>query len=296
MSSWIGQTLGHYRILRQLGAGGMGEVYEAEDAKLSRRVALKILPAETARDPRRRDRFEREAKAVAALNHPNIVTIYSVEESGGTDFITMELVDGQTLRQILPRGGLPLVRLLNLAIPLTEAVAAAHQQGITHRDLKPENIVVTRDGKIKVLDFGLAKRDEGVEEAGAASRLPTVVLTEEGRIVGTVAYMSPEQGDGKRVDPRSDVFSLGIILYEMSTGERPFKGGSTVSLLSSILKDNPPPVTEINPALPRDLARGPLASLGHGRGEQPDLRLPGPQAPAGRALAPPEALELSGRL
>jgi TolB-like protein/Flp pilus assembly protein TadD len=233
----------------------MGEVYEAEDAKLSRKVALKIMPAQHARDPRRRDRFEREARAVAALNHPNIVTIYSVEESGGTGFITMELVDGQTLRQILPRGGLPLGRLLNLAIPLTEAVAAAHQQGITHRDLKPENILVTREGKVKVLDFGLAKVDEGRNEAGAASRLPTVVLTEEGRIVGTVAYMSPEQGEGKRVDPRSDVFSLGIILYEMSTGERPFKGGSTVSLLSSILKDNPPPVTDINPALPRDLAR-----------------------------------------
>jgi len=233
----------------------MGEVYEAEDSKLGRRVALKILPEETARDPQRRERFEREAKAVAALNHPNIVTIYSVEEAGRLDFITLELVDGQTLRQLLPRGGLPLGRLLDLAIPLTEAIAAAHQQGITHRDLKPENILVTREGKVKVLDFGLAKVGEGPGEAGSGSRAPTMVLTEEGRIVGTVAYMSPEQGEGKRVDPRSDVFTLGVILYEMSTGERPFKGETTVSLLSSILKDHPPPVTDLNAALPRDLGR-----------------------------------------
>jgi TolB-like protein/Flp pilus assembly protein TadD len=233
----------------------MGEVYEAEDTKLGRRVALKVLPGETARDPLRRERFEREAKAVAALNHPNIVTIYSVEEEAGVHFITMELVEGQTLRRVLPRGGLPIARLLDLAIPLAEAIAAAHQQGITHRDLKPENILVNRNGKVKVLDFGLAKVGEEVGEAGEGSRLPTVALTEEGRIVGTVAYMSPEQGEGKRVDPRSDVFTLGTILYEMSTGERPFKGGTAVSLLSSILKDHPPPVTATNATLPRDLAR-----------------------------------------
>src|SRR5262245_32808422 len=153
----IGQVLGHYRILRPLGTGGMGEVYEAEDAKLGRKVALKLLPDLTARDPRRRERFEREAKAIAALNHPNIVTIYSVEEAEGIDFITMELVEGQTLRQVVPRGGLALDAILKVAIPIADAVAAAHQQGITHRDLKPENILVGRDGKVKVLDFGLAK-------------------------------------------------------------------------------------------------------------------------------------------
>ena len=255
MAITIGQTLGHYRILRPLGAGGMGEVYEAEDAKLGRKVALKILPEATASDPQRRERFEREAKAVAALNHANIVTIYSVEEAGGIDFITMELVDGETLRRALPRGGLPLGRLLDLAIPMAEAIAAAHQQGITHRDLKPENVLVTREGKVKVLDFGLAKMSGGFGDADGGSRLPTTPLTEEGRIVGTVAYMSPEQGEGKPVDPRSDVFTLGIILFEMSTGERPFKGDTTVSLLSSILKDHPPPVTEFNVDLPRDLAR-----------------------------------------
>ena len=251
----IGRTLSHYRILRQLGTGGMGEVYEAEDTKLGRKVALKVLPAKTARDPQRRERFEREAKAVAALNHPNIVTIYSVEEADGVNFITMELVEGQTLRQVLPRGGLPLGKLLELSIPLAEAVAAAHQQGITHRDLKPENVLVNRDGKVKVLDFGLAKVSEVFGEAGGRSRLPTRALTEEGRIVGTVAYMSPEQAEGKPVDPHSDVFTLGIILYEMSTGERPFKGDTAVSVLSSILKDNPPPVTQIDTTLPRDMAR-----------------------------------------
>jgi eukaryotic-like serine/threonine-protein kinase len=255
LSIVIGQTLGHYRILRQLGSGGMGEVYEAEDIKLGRRVALKVLPEETTPGSQRRERFEREAKAVAALNHPNIVTIYSVEEADGVSFITMELVEGQTLRQMLPRGGLPLVKLLELSIPLAEAVAAAHQQGITHRDLKPENVLVSRDGNVKVLDFGLAKVIDVFGETGERSRLPTRALTEEGRIVGTVAYMSPEQAEGKPVDPHSDVFTLGIILYEMSTGERPFKGGTAVSTLSSILKDNPPPVTQINTTLPRDLAR-----------------------------------------
>jgi len=233
----------------------MGEVYEAEDARLGRRVALKVLPEETARDPQRRERFEREAKAVAALNHPNIVTIYSVEEADGVDFITMELVEGETLRNALPRGGLSLRGLFDLAIPLAEAVAAAHRQGITHRDLKPENVLVSRDGKIKVLDFGLAKVGEVLGGDGEGSRLPTRALTGEGRIVGTVAYMSPEQAEGKPVDPRSDVFTLGIILYEMSTGERPFKGETAVSILSSILKDNPPPVTQINRSLPRDVAR-----------------------------------------
>ena len=255
LSLLIGQTLGHYRILRQLGAGGMGEVYEAEDMKLGRRVALKVLPEETARDSQRRERFEREAKAVAALNHPNIVTIYSVEEAAGIDFIIMELVKGETLRRVLPGGGLALGRLLDLAIPLAEAIAAAHQQGITHRDLKPENILIHRDGKVKVLDFGLAKMEGAFGDTGHGSRLPTRALTEEGRIVGTIAYMSPEQAEGKRVDPRSDVFTLGIILYEMATGERPFKGDTAVSLLSSILKDHPPPLTEIKATLPRDLAR-----------------------------------------
>ena len=250
-----GQTLGHYRILRPLGAGGMGEVYEAEDTKLGRRVALKILPEETARDPQRRERFEREAKAIAALSHPGIVTIHSVERADGIDFITMELLEGRTLRRILAPTGLSFDRFLDIAVPLAEAMGAAHERGITHRDLKPENILIGRDGKPKVVDFGLAKRDEIYGTDGEGSRAPTRALTEEGRIVGTVAYMSPEQAEGKPVDPRSDVFALGIILYEMATGERPFKGDTTVSVLSSILKDTPPPVTQSNATLPRDAAR-----------------------------------------
>ncbi|HKQ98096.1 MAG TPA: protein kinase [Candidatus Polarisedimenticolia bacterium] len=250
-----GQTLGHYRIVRPLGAGGMGEVYEAQDTKLGRKIAIKVLPEETARDPQRRERFEREAKAIAALNHPGIVTIYSVEEAGGVDFITMELLEGQTLRRSLPHDGLSFDRFLAISVPLADAMAAAHQQGITHRDLKPENIVITADGRLKVLDFGLAKGGNLFEAAGAASAAPTRALTEEGRIVGTVAYMSPEQAEGKPVDPRSDVFALGIIFYEMCTGERPFRGDTTVSILSSILKDTPPPVTQANVTLPRDVAR-----------------------------------------
>ena len=255
MSLQIGQTLGHYRILRPLGAGGMGEVYEAEDTKLGRKVALKVLPEETSRDPQRRERFAREAKAIAALSHPGIVTLFSVEEAGGVDFITMELLEGQTLRRALPPDGLTFEGFLALAVPLADALAAAHERGITHRDLKPENILIGRDGRLKVVDFGLAKRDGpfGSEEAG--SHAPTRALTEEGRIVGTVAYMSPEQAQGKPVDPRSDVFALGIIFFEMCTGERPFKGENTVSVLSSILKDTPPPVTQVNASLPRDVAR-----------------------------------------
>jgi eukaryotic-like serine/threonine-protein kinase len=251
----IGTTLGHYRIVRQLGTGGMGEVYVAEDTTLGRQVALKVLPSTMAGDPERRQRFEREAKAVAALNHPNIITIHSVESAGDVLFLTMELVDGKTLDDLIPPHGLPIDHILKLAIPLTDAVSAAHQRGITHRDLKPTNIMVTADGRLKVLDFGLAKLAEETVDGSPGTVLPTELVTGEGRIVGTVAYMSPEQAEGKPVDPRSDIFSLGIILYEMATGERPFKGDTSVSIISSIIKDTPVPVSERNAALPRDFAR-----------------------------------------
>jgi len=251
----IGTTLAHYRIVEPLGKGGMGEVFVAEDTKLHRRVALKVLPADVALDPERRQRFEREAQAIAALNHPHIVTIHSVEESGGTHFLTMELVEGQTLAEIIPRHGLPLDRILKIAIPLADAVAAAHQKGITHRDLKPANIMVTPDGRVKVLDFGLAKLKEEQPAAGALASMATGNITGEGKILGTVAYMSPEQAEGKTVDHRSDIFALGVVLYEMATGERPFKGDTSVSIISSIIKDTPRPVMELNPMVPRDLAR-----------------------------------------
>jgi Tol biopolymer transport system component len=248
-----GTRLGHYQILESLGKGGMGEVYAAEDLRLGRRVALKVLSRELALDADRRERFEREARAVAALNHPNIVTIYSVEDADGTPFLTLELVDGRTLDALIPPRGLPLERLLTYAIPLADAVGAAHQRGITHRDLKPGNVMISEEGRVKVLDFGLAKLKESA--ATLAASLPTQQLTGEGRIVGTVAYMSPEQAEGRPVEPRSDVFSLGVMLFEMATGERPFKGDTQVSLLSSIIKDTPASVTDLRNELPRDLAR-----------------------------------------
>jgi eukaryotic-like serine/threonine-protein kinase len=250
----IGTQLGHYRIERLLGAGGMGEVYLADDTKLGRQVALKVLSPALAADPDRRERFEREARAAAALNHPNIVTIHSVEETDGVSFLTLELVDGQTLADVIPAEGLSLDRVLTLGIPLADAIGAAHQRGITHRDLKPANVMIAADGRVKVLDFGLAKVKEEAQLALEAG-MPTAALTGEGRIVGTVAYMSPEQAEGKPVDQRSDVFSLGIILYEMATGKRPFAGDTHISTLSAIIKDTPAPISDVRPGLPRELSK-----------------------------------------
>jgi len=249
----VGRTLAHYRILEKIGSGGMGDVYLAEDTKLDRRVALKVLPPEVASSGERRARFEREAKAVAALNHPNIVTVHSVEESDGVHFITMELVKGKSVAELLPKKGFSLDRFFEIAIPLADAVAAAHDRGIVHRDLKPSNLMWTDDHRVKVLDFGLAKIAGGA--AGIASALPTEAKTGEGVVVGTVSYMSPEQAEGKTVDHRTDIFSLGIIFYELATGERPFRGDSTASVLSSILRDTPVPVAELKPELPSELSK-----------------------------------------
>jgi Tol biopolymer transport system component len=229
----------------------MGEVYLAEDTTLGRQVALKILPPQLGAAATR-ERFEREARAVAALNHPNIVTLHSIDRSGDTPFLTMEFVDGKPLGELIPPNGMPLDRLLKIAIPLADAVGAAHQRGILHRDLKPANVMVTADGRVKVLDFGLAKLQADIEER---EPLPTQELTGEGRIVGTVAYMSPEQAEGKTVDQRSDVFSIGVLLYELATGQRPFSGDTSLSVLSAILKEAPRPVAELRPELPRDFTR-----------------------------------------
>ncbi len=250
----IGRSLGHYQIASRLGQGGMGEVYLAEDSKLNRKVALKILPPELAGDSERRRRFEREAQAIAAINHPNIVMVHSVEEAEGVHFITMELVEGRGLSELIPKDGLALGRFFEMAVPLADAISAVHARGITHRDLKPENVMVTSDGRVKVLDFGLAKLMEAASAGEAASQRHTTT-TEPGRILGTVAYMSPEQAEGKPVDHRSDIFSLGVVLYVMATGRRPFEGDTPASILSSVLKDTPPSVTERRPALPRDLGR-----------------------------------------
>ena len=247
----IGRTLSRYHILSKLGEGGMGEVYLAEDAELHRKIALKVLPEEMAADPVRLERFKREARTVAALDHPNIVTIHSVEEVEGVHFLTMGLVEGKTLDEIIHSGGLELEQFFDLAIPLADAVAAAHARGITHRDLKPANVMVTAEGRVMVLDFGLAK----LAPAPDAEDEETLALTQEGYVVGTVRYMSPEQAKGEPVDQRSDVFSLGVLLYEMATGTRPFRGKSAIELISSILKDTPEPVTQVREELPYHLGR-----------------------------------------
>jgi TolB-like protein/tRNA A-37 threonylcarbamoyl transferase component Bud32 len=236
----IGRTLAHYRISSALGAGGMGEVYRATDTKLGRDVALKVLPPAMARDPERLARFEREARAVAALNHPHIVTLHSVEECDGITFLTMELVPGDSLDARIPEGGLPLDRTLAIGAAVADALDAAHQKGIVHRDLKPANVMLTADGRVKVLDFGLAKDLRAAESAEATMTAPG--QTQAGMVMGTPAYMSPEQLAGRPVDHRTDIFSLGILLYEMSSGQRPFTGGNSIELASAILRDVPRPL------------------------------------------------------
>ena len=230
MALTAGTRLGAYEIVGPLGSGGMGEVYRARDTKLGRQVALKVLSDEAASDPERLARFDREARTLAGLDHPAIVHIYSVEEAAGTHFITMSLVEGRTLAEVMPAGGFPLERLLAIAVQVADAVAAAHQHGIVHRDLKPANIMVGAHDRVTVLDFGLAKLREAAPLADVTLP-PTREVTGEGRIVGTIAYMSPEQAEGRPVDERSDVFSLGIVLYEMATGERPFSGDTSLSAL-----------------------------------------------------------------
>ncbi len=256
MSLEAGTKLGPYEILSPLGAGGMGEVYLATDSKLDRKVAIKVLPADVASSPERLQRFEREAKTVAALNHPNIVTIFGIEESGDHRFIAMELVEGETLDRMIAPSGMPLAKIFDIAIPLSDALAAAHDKGIVHRDLKPANVMVTKEGRVKVLDFGLAK----LTATGQGGSSPDDVtmsapLTGRGVVMGTVPYMSPEQLNGEDLDHRSDLFSLGIMLYEMATGQRPFKGKTSAIITSSILRDTPRPVQELNGVLPRHLGR-----------------------------------------
>jgi len=248
-----GTKLGPYEIHSSLGAGGMGEVYRATDAKLARDVALKVLPAEMADDPERLARFRREAKTLAQLDHPNIVTIYSVEESDGVHFLTMQLVEGQPLDRLICAGGLPLEQIVEIASALGDALAAAHEKGIVHRDLKPANVMVSSEGRVKVLDFGLAK-DINVVNAGDAT-MTSDSRTQVGVVMGTPAYMSPEQTSGRPLDHRTDIFSLGVLLHEMATGRRPFEGTSSAELVSAILRDAPPSVTDMRPDLPSDLAR-----------------------------------------
>ena len=252
MALSAGTKISHYEILGILGAGGMGEVYRAKDQALDRDVALKLLPSSMSANPERIERFRREARSIAALNHPNIVTIYSVEAAEGIQFLTMELVEGTPLDRQIPAEGLPLSTLMTIAQQLADALAAAHEKAIMHRDLKPPNVIVTPQNRVKILDFGLAKVSEA---SSSATELETLAQTRENVVVGTLPYMSPEQVEGRPLDTRTDIFSLGVMLYEMATGRRPFQGSSQAALVSAILRDAPAPVTERRPELPGELER-----------------------------------------
>ena len=249
----IGQRLLHYEITDKLGEGGMGAVYAAEDTRLKRRVAIKVLPRDMAQHPQRLARFQREAESVAALSHPNIVTLYSVEEDEGVHFLTMELIEGLTLGEHIPPGGMQIGQLLAIAVPMADAVAAAHEAGIVHRDLKPANVMIDHRSHVRIMDFGLAKLQHSDDADETAAM--TQELTQEGSQLGTIPYMSPEQVHGKSVDARSDIFSLGIILYEMATSRRPFQGQSGMDVMSAILRDEPASVSDLRAGLPKQLGR-----------------------------------------
>jgi serine/threonine protein kinase/Tfp pilus assembly protein PilF len=249
----IGKKLGHYLVLERLGAGGMGEVYVAEDERLGRKVALKFLPEEMAAEPERRKRFECEARALASLNHPNIVTIHSVEEREGLVFLVMERVEGSSLRDLLERGPLSIEKLVDIGRQIVEGLGAAHDARVLHRDLKPDNVMVTHDGRVKLLDFGLAKL---LVPPGADSDALTMAReTSPGMTLGTAGYMAPEQALGRNVDARADVFALGVLVYEMATGTNPFRGETLAAFFDALLNKPPAPARSVNPALPSDLAR-----------------------------------------
>lgn len=257
-----GSKLGPYEVLAPLGAGGMGEVYRARDTRLDREVAIKVLPESFASDNDRLRRFELEARAIAALNHPNILGVYDIGQHQASPYMVSELLDGETLREKMQEGPIPQRRAIEYASQIAEALAAAHEKGVVHRDLKPENVFVTKDGRVKVLDFGLAKLarvEAGRTEPGEGATATVAVQTMPGMVLGTAGYMSPEQVRGKEVDARTDIFALGAILYEMLSGRRAFKGDSSVETMNAILKDDPPELEtdklKLSPGLERIVRR-----------------------------------------
>ncbi|HZI64471.1 MAG TPA: serine/threonine-protein kinase, partial [Thermoanaerobaculia bacterium] len=261
MTPVVGDSVSHYQIVRKLGSGGMGVVYEAEDSRLGRRVALKFLSEGMARDAHSLERFQREARAASALNHPGICTVFAIEQHERQHFIVMELVEGQTLAQMIGRQPFELDRLLDVGVQIADALESAHSKGIVHRDLKPGNIFVTPRGQVKILDFGLAKIESPQRSAdgGTDSKLETVIglnsLTAIGTVMGTASYMSPEQARGQLTDSRTDLFSLGAVLYQMATGQSPFPGETEAVIFEAILNRDPVPAGQVNPALPPEVGR-----------------------------------------